>query len=82
MPKYVGKGPNFYLVTCELMLSPGASKEEKIKFHENFCNRCGFYRDAATRAEKAIKEKRKFAKLVCVHPANTATLEKWKQHIR
>ena len=82
MPKYVGKGPNFYLVTCELMLSLGASKEEKIKFHEEFCSKCGFFKDAAARAEKAIKENRKFDKLVCVHPANTATLEKWKQHLR
>ncbi|OYD16929.1 hypothetical protein CH330_01285 [candidate division WOR-3 bacterium JGI_Cruoil_03_51_56] len=63
------------------MLSPDASKEEKIKFHENFCSKCGFYIDAAARAEKAIKEKRPFRKLVCVHPSNTAVLDKWKQYL-
>jgi len=81
MPEYIGKGPNFYLVVCELMPPPTASKQEKIRFHQSVCSGCGFYKDAAARAEKAIKENRPFDKLICVHPANTATLEKWRKHI-
>ena len=81
MPEYVGKGPNFYLVVCELTPPPNASKQEKIRFHREVCSKCGFYIDSFERAQKAIREKREFDKLICVHPANKATLEKWRKHI-
>lgn len=81
MPTYIGKGKQFWLVTCELMPSPNASKEEKIRVHQEVCVNCGFFRDALRRQQKAMKQGKQWRKLVCVHPKNKAVLEKWKPHV-
>jgi len=81
MPEYVGEGKNFYLVKCELMPSPTASKQEKIRFHERFCSRCGFYMDCMDKAEKKMRQGKPFRKLICVHPDNKMALDKWTRYL-
>lgn len=81
MPRYIGRGPTFHLVTCELMPSPDASFEEKKRFHETTCNNCGFFRDTIKRANKAMSEGKEWRKLMCVHPKNTVALKKWTLHV-
>lgn len=81
MPKYIGKGVNFYLVVCELMPLPNVSKNDKIAFHETVCGSCGFYKDTKERAERARKVGKGFRRLICVRPENKAIIDKWKQHI-
>lgn len=81
MPKYLGKGPTFYLVSCELMLPPNASFEEKKDFHERVCNDCGFFKDAMKRRDKAVKNGKGWRRLICIHPQNRAALEKWRPHV-
>lgn len=81
MPKYVGKGKGFWLITCELMPSPSASFEEKKRFHETTCNRCGFWVDTIKRVNKARAQGKEWRKLICVHPKNTFALKKWEPHV-
>jgi len=58
VPKYVGKGENFYLVTCSKLPPQGTPTEKLKKFHE-ICMNCGFYKDATSRQMKAIKQELK-----------------------
>lgn len=81
MPVYVGKGPNFHLVSCELLQSQTKTKEERIRFHQQTCERCGFYKDTVERQRKAVRQGKPWRRLMCVHPNDKATLEKWKSHV-
>lgn len=81
MPKYLGRGETFWLVTCELVPSPTATKEDKIRVHENMCNKCGFYKDMMKRREEARKNGETWRRLICVHPKNKGILEKLSSHV-
>lgn len=81
MPIYVGKGPNFYLVTCELLPRQTKTREERVRFHQQVCEHCGFFLDTIKRQNKAMKQGKAWRRLMCVHPNDKVTLEKWKSHI-
>ena len=81
VPRYIGKGPNFHLVICELQPLPDASNQKKQQFHEEVCGSCGFFTDAFKRAQKAQAEGKAWRKLICVRPENKAVLNKWIRHL-
>lgn len=81
MPKYLGKGVNFHLVACEHVLAQGTPKDVAKKSFERYCQNCGFWRDAFKRAEEAEKLGKTWRKLVCIHPNDKASFEKWKPHV-
>jgi len=81
MPTYLGKGRDFHLIMCELMPSPNASKEEKLKIIAETCHKCGFYRDAFARQQQAQLDGQPWRKLVCIHPKNQAAFDRIKGHV-
>jgi hypothetical protein len=81
MPKYLGRGEQFYLIICEHTPFANMSKEQKIANHEKYCNRCGFFKDAVERQKKAIAQGKTWRRLICIHPTDKATLEKFKPHV-
>jgi len=81
MPKFIGKGQNFYLASCELLPSPNVSFEEKTRFHDEVCAKCGFWCDTVERMSKAVEQGKPYRKLMCVHPKNKMALDKWTPYI-
>lgn len=81
MPKYVGKGATFYLVSCELLPSAELSSQRKEEFFRRVCQKCGFYKDSMKRVEKAVELDKKWRRLVCIHPQNREAWRKWKPHV-
>jgi len=83
MPKYLGKGKQFFLVSCELMgaIPKNATFEYKKRFHEDFCNRCAYWIDAIERQEKAVAEGESWRRLVCIRPDDKQALQKFSPHI-
>jgi len=55
MPRYLGKGANFHLISCEYIPLRNASKAEKNKVTQETCGNCGFFKDTMDRIMKRLE---------------------------